>query len=80
VAPEVIGFKRLAALDVGLLYPASWLTTAGMLALAHAIAGSRLHHGEWAARARALAPEQGWDAALGRLFAALGERTGLQFV
>jgi glycosyltransferase involved in cell wall biosynthesis len=80
VAPDVIGFRRLAAMDVGALFPASWLTPSGVRNLSRLVAASAPRLDEWARRAAAAAPRLSWGAALDALYGDLGERTRLRFV
>lgn len=77
VVPDVHGFRRLAAMDVGLLFPAAWLGRAGMTELAAALRASRPRFSGWARRAAELAPSLTWAAALTRLTAAIAADTGL---
>jgi phosphatidylinositol alpha 1,6-mannosyltransferase len=81
IAPEVIGFKRLAGQGLGWLFPGAWLTPTGMRSLAAAIVreATAPQLAEWSTRARAQAAGRSWDGALASLAAALGERTGLAF-
>ena len=78
VVPDVHGFRRLAALDVGLLFPASWLARAGMTSLAEALRARRPEFVRWARNAAELAPTLTWDSALTRFAAAIAADTGLQ--
>ncbi len=80
IAPDVIGFKRLAAMDVGRLFPAAWLTAEGMGEVAGVVASSPPRLDAWAARARLEAPRLSWGVALDAMYAALGARMGLDFV
>lgn len=77
VAPDVHGFRRLAAMDVGLLFPAAWLGRAGMTELAAALRASRPQFARWARRAAAVAPSLAWEPALARFAAAIVEDTRL---
>jgi glycosyltransferase involved in cell wall biosynthesis len=79
VAPEVIGFERLAGRDLGHLFPGAWLTPTGMRPLARTIGEARARIEAWAENARATAAERSWDRALGSLAAALAAHTGLPF-
>jgi phosphatidylinositol alpha 1,6-mannosyltransferase len=80
VAPDVIGFRRLGALSVGALFPASWLSPAGMRDLAGLVAGSVPRLPGWARRAAEIAPRLSWSAALDALYGDLAKRTRLPFV
>lgn len=77
VVPDVHGFRRLAAMDVGLLFPAAWLGRAGMTELAAALRASRPRFARWAQLAAAVAPSLSWESALARFAAAIVADTGL---
>lgn len=81
VAPEVIGFRRLAGASVGRLFPASWLDAAGMTSLARLLRdeATPAQLDQWARNARATSAARSWDVALGSLAAALSRETGLTF-
>jgi len=78
VVPDVHGFRRLAAMDVGLLFPAAWLGRAGMTELAAALRASRPEFARWARRAAEVAPSLTWTAALTRFTAAIAADSGLE--
>jgi glycosyltransferase involved in cell wall biosynthesis len=80
VAPDVIGFRRLGAMDVGALFPASWLSPSGMKKLSRLVAASAPRLEGWARRAAAAAPGLSWGVALDALYGDLAERTQLPFV
>ncbi len=81
IAPDVIGFRRLAGRELGMLFPGAWLTGAGMRSLAASIrTGATAARIEaWSRRARDEAASRSWDVALGSLAAALTRQTGLAF-
>ncbi len=78
VVPDVHGFRRLAAMNVGLLFPPTWLARAGMTDLAAALRDHQPDLARWARTAAELAPSLSWTAALTRLTAAIEADTGLQ--
>jgi alpha-1,6-mannosyltransferase len=79
VAPNVIGFRRLGALDVGALFSAQHLSPRGMSEVARVVAESLPRLDEWARKAATLAPDLSWTAALDALYGDLEERTGCRF-
>jgi len=80
IAPEVIGFRRLAAIGAGLLFPADWLRPSAMGQLAALLGDSRARLAQWSRRAAAVAPELSWERALSALYTTLGTKLGQQFL
>ncbi|MFO0602328.1 MAG: glycosyltransferase [Polyangiales bacterium] len=79
VAPDVIGFRRLAGGELGRLFPAAWLDARGMDALARLLRdeATSAQREAWARNARATAASRGWDVALGSFAEALSRETGV---
>jgi phosphatidylinositol alpha 1,6-mannosyltransferase len=80
LAPDTVGFQRLAGLGAGMLYPPGWLTPEGMGRLAQALHDGRAQLPGWAARAAVLAPTLSWEHSLRALYTDLGARLGLPFL
>jgi phosphatidylinositol alpha 1,6-mannosyltransferase len=80
MAPDAIGFRRLAALGAGLLFPTDWLRPSGMRKLAAALRDSQGSLAEWSRRAAALAPTLSWEAGLHSLYTVLETQLGQRFL